>query len=116
MSELHQGVLVNPTVVSPFRSQKREDYVTATEQEVMEWMTDRHEEMKAAPLMSGNPTGMEGGDRRLVLVGGSLGETLFDSRQIRSQGSSSAQRSSIHSVGKFISGSEVGVGPVPRWL
>ena len=53
--ELGQHVPGNPAVVSPFRVRKREDYVPATEQEVMEWMTDRQEEMNAA-LLSGNPS------------------------------------------------------------
>ena len=41
--QLGQHVLGNPPVVSPFRVRKREDYVPATEQEVMEWMTERNE-------------------------------------------------------------------------
>ena len=38
--QLGQHVPGNPAVVSPFRVPKREDYVPAAEQEVMEWMTD----------------------------------------------------------------------------
>ena len=45
---------VAPLVVSPFRSRKREDYVPATEQEVLEWLADRQEDMNTA-LMAGNP-------------------------------------------------------------
>ena len=51
--QLHQGLPVPPTV-SRCRVRKREDYVPATEHEVMEWMSDRQEEMNAA-LVSGNP-------------------------------------------------------------
>ena len=46
--------LVAPLVVSPFRSRKREDYVPATEEEVLEWLADRQEDMNTA-LMAGNP-------------------------------------------------------------
>ena len=55
--QLHQGqhAIGSLAVVSPFRIRKREDYVPATEQEVMEWMTDRQEDMNAA-LLSGNPS------------------------------------------------------------
>ena len=49
-----QGVSAVPSI-SPFRIRKREDYVPATEHEVLEWMTDRQEEMIAA-LMARNPT------------------------------------------------------------
>ena len=49
-----QGVSAVPSI-SPFRVRKREDYVAATEHEVLEWMTDRQEEMSAA-LMARNPT------------------------------------------------------------
>ena len=45
---------VAPLVVSPFRSRKREDYVPATEEEVLEWLADRQEDMNTA-LMAGNP-------------------------------------------------------------
>ena len=41
---------VAPLVVSPFRSRKREDYVPATEQEVLEWLEDMN-----TVLMAGNP-------------------------------------------------------------
>ena len=47
---------VAPLVVSPFRSRKREDYEPATEQEVLEWLADRQEDMNTA-LMAGNPSG-----------------------------------------------------------
>ena len=55
--QLHQGqhATGSPVVVSPFRIRKREDYVPATEQEVMEWMTGRQGDMNAA-LLSGNPS------------------------------------------------------------
>ena len=49
-----QGVSAVPSI-SPLRIRKREDYVPATEHEVLEWMTDRQEEMTAA-LMARNPT------------------------------------------------------------
>ena len=39
--QLGQHVLGNPAVVSPFRVRKREDYVPAIEQEVIEWMTGK---------------------------------------------------------------------------
>ena len=45
---------VAPLVVSPFRIRKREDYVPATEEEVLEWLADRQEDMNTA-LMAGNP-------------------------------------------------------------
>ena len=41
-------------IVSPFRIREREGFVPATEHEVMEWMSDRQEEMNAT-LVSGNP-------------------------------------------------------------
>ena len=46
---------VAPLVVSPYRSRKREDYEPATEQEVLEWLADRQEDMNTA-LMAGNPS------------------------------------------------------------
>ena len=51
--QLHQGLPVPPTV-SRCRVRKREDFVPATEHEVMELMSDRQEEMNAV-LVSGNP-------------------------------------------------------------
>ena len=51
--QLHQGLTVPPTVPRR-RVRKREEYVPATEHEVMGWMSDRQEEMNAA-LVSGNP-------------------------------------------------------------
>ena len=51
----HHGVPVVPqgaplvqSPISLFRIRKREDYVPATEHEVLEWMADRHEDMTAA--------------------------------------------------------------------
>ena len=35
-----------PSSISPFRIRKREDYVPATEHEVLEWMADRQEEAR----------------------------------------------------------------------
>ena len=49
-----QGVSPVPSI-SPSRIRKREDCVRATEHEVLEWMTDRQEEMTAA-LIARNPT------------------------------------------------------------
>ena len=49
-----QGVPVVSTSISPFQIRKREDFVPATEHEVLEWMAGRHEEMTAA-LMARNP-------------------------------------------------------------
>ena len=46
--------LVAPLVVSPFRSRKREDYVPATEEEVLEWLADGQDDMNTA-LITGNP-------------------------------------------------------------
>ena len=43
-----------PLVVSPFGSRKREDYVPVTEEEVLEWLADRQEDMNTT-LMAGNP-------------------------------------------------------------
>ena len=37
-----------PPPISPLRVRKREDYVPATEHEVLEWMADRQEDMTAA--------------------------------------------------------------------
>ena len=49
----HQvGRVATPAMV-PSRIRKREDYVPATDQEFLEWMADRQEEMNAA-LMSGS--------------------------------------------------------------
>ena len=50
-----QGTPVVQSPISPFRIRKREDYVPATEHEVVEWMADRHEDMTAA-LMARNTT------------------------------------------------------------
>ena len=50
-----QGVSVVPSPISPFRIRKREDYVPATEHEVLEWMADRQEDMTAA-LIARNTT------------------------------------------------------------
>ena len=50
-----QGSPVVQSPISPFRIRKREDYVPATEHEVLEWMADRHEDMIAA-LMARNTT------------------------------------------------------------
>ena len=49
-----QGGSAVPSI-SPFCIPKTEDYVPATEHEVLEWMADRQEEMTAA-LMARNPT------------------------------------------------------------
>ena len=49
------GVLVVPSPISPFRIRKREDYVPATEHEVLEWMADGQEDMTAA-LIARNTT------------------------------------------------------------
>ena len=46
---------VAPLVVSPFRSRKREDYVPATEEEVLEWLADRQEDMNTALMAGRNP-------------------------------------------------------------
>ena len=45
---LPQKVPVVPSPISPFRIRKREDYVPATEHEVLEWMGDGQENMTAA--------------------------------------------------------------------
>ena len=50
-----QGVSAVTSSTSPFRIRKREDYVPATEHEVLEWMADRQEETTAT-LMARNPT------------------------------------------------------------
>ena len=50
----HRGLVVQ-SPISPFRIRKREDYVPATEHEVLEWMVDRHEDMTAA-LIARNTT------------------------------------------------------------
>ena len=52
--DLQRQFPVAPLVVSPFRSRKREVFDPATEQEVLEWLADRQEDMNRA-LMSGNP-------------------------------------------------------------
>ena len=53
--QLGEHVPGNPTVVSPFRVRKREDYVLASEAGGDGVMTDRQEEMNAA-LLTGNPS------------------------------------------------------------
>ena len=50
--DLQRQLQGNHIVVSPFRSRKREDYQSATEQEVLE--ADRQEDLNTA-LMVGNP-------------------------------------------------------------
>ena len=50
----HQGGLVVAPAIVPSRIRKREDYVPSTDQEFLEWMADRQEDMNAA-LMAGNP-------------------------------------------------------------